>query len=318
MDPSQIVIALRHIASGIQNSKNPSKSIVANDLNMIISALSKKYTGILTFTNTNTNEVVDKKMCKNWKDAYGHARDLAVQFETIIDVSNSQNKFLLVADFEGESELLRGPESRYYDPSKPSKSPKSKFQTSSQIIISLRRIASKIQASKNPSISAVLYDLKKTAQEFEEQVIEDVHNLMERGLPRVYDGDSSVIKSNFSVENADIFLTYQISSEDGQSLHDTYRTQFTLSKNTVSNARALLVWPEADVLIDFDSYGSVKGSESHELDELGKIMPKLNARLGKSEIGVNSINQIKNHAILLTNEEFLNKQKEHGYSSWLF
>jgi hypothetical protein len=39
MKPSQVAIALLHIASGIQASKNPDKNLVARDLKKIISIL---------------------------------------------------------------------------------------------------------------------------------------------------------------------------------------------------------------------------------------------------------------------------------------
>jgi uncharacterized iron-regulated protein len=57
MKPSQVAMALRHIASAIQASKNPDRKLVARDLKKIISVLLNK-----------PRELVHKKFVEAWKN----------------------------------------------------------------------------------------------------------------------------------------------------------------------------------------------------------------------------------------------------------
>jgi hypothetical protein len=72
MKPSQVAMALRHIASAIQASKNPDRKLVARDLKKIISVLLNK-----------PRELVHKKFVEAWKKITEPFRDLGVSDEPL-------------------------------------------------------------------------------------------------------------------------------------------------------------------------------------------------------------------------------------------
>lgn len=159
-----------------------------------------------------------------------------------------------------------------------------------QIATRLRRIAAFIDSREAPSRSAVLSVLRRVAEDLEPEFVQDVQRLMESGLPATYDaGDPSIIRSNYPLSDADIFITYPTGYGD--------------------HAVALVVFPDVDILIEFDSHGHVMSHQSS-----GQLAPE--------DVGVSDLASLKSAASpgsLMDPESFASVAKEHGYyweSDW--
>ena len=187
----------------------------------------------------------------------------------------------------------------------------------SAVAASLRQIADKIAGSKRPSISAVFKQIQRIADQIENQVVEDVNNLMEKGLPRIDSGDPKVIKSMYTLDKADIFYSYKTGHYDRndkwETLPDTKQTQENL-KETSGSVTALIIWPDCDLLYDFDNNGSILSGNSHQIDpETGKASngPYI------SDLGIKNFSEIEKAAgpgSWVLNSQLILKAKEHSYN----
>ncbi len=156
----------------------------------------------------------------------------------------------------------------------------------------------------------------------------DVHNLMEKGLPsRDYHG--SVIKSNYPLSAADIYITYDVNEyrdpdDKRKVVPDDRNTQLLLSNpKQGQNPCVLLIWPDLDIKANFEAVmggGGQMSSASHQLDENGKPKPD-GQYFFPSDVGVKNFSEILSNASpgsLVTNAEFLRLCGEHGYSDrWI-
>jgi len=179
----------------------------------------------------------------------------------------------------------------------------------SRVSAELRRIAVGIDVSKNPSLSLVLAALKRVADELEPEFVQDVHGIMEKGLPR---GNSSpLIKSNYLLENADIFITFPVKFYDENDkpteLPDTMETQQQLMNAGHSRPSVLVVWPDVDILIQYDIFdGRADTSQSHGDD----VWP--------NDVGANNIQDVMaamGPGSLVTNSRFKELAALHGYQT---
>lgn len=178
--------------------------------------------------------------------------------------------------------------------------------------IELKRIAVSVSAFGRPSLSLAASTLLRLANEFEPEYQEDVHRIMERGLPPV-ESRSGIIKSNYPLESADIFISFPVKFYDENDkpaeLPDTLETQQQLVNGKRSRAHALIVWPDIDMLAEYDAFdGRTDTSQTHGVhpDEVGAE----NIRDVMAAMGPGS---------LITNAEFKQIAKLHGYqTSFLF
>lgn len=180
--------------------------------------------------------------------------------------------------------------------------------TPSQISSELRRIAAKIDASRQPSLSLVMAALKRLADEFEPEYQEDVRRIMEKGLPPL-ESKSSIIKSNYPLENADIFFSTSVKFYDmndrPMELPDTIETQQQLIKKP-HRKLALIIWGDIDILAEYDPDGQSDTSSSHGED------------VSPDELGIRDVSSLMAAAgpgSLVTNAEFKNLAEKHGYNT---
>jgi len=133
---------------------------------------------------------------------------------------------------------------------------------------------------------------------------------MEQGLPR---GDNSpLIKSNYLLENADVFITFPVKFYDNNDrpaeLPDTTATQQQLMDARRSRPSVLIVWPDVDMLVEYDVVdGRADTSDSHG-GESGHVWP--------DEVGVGNIQDVMaamGPGSLVTNAKFKELAALHGY-----
>jgi hypothetical protein len=128
-----------------------------------------------------------------------------------------------------------------------------------KISAELRQIAVSVRAFgflfRQPSLSLAASNLLHLANEFEPEYQEDVRRIMEKGLPPVQ-SRSDVIKSNYLLEDADIFITMSVKFYDENDrpveLPDTLETQANLVNAQQHRMTALIVWPDVDMLVEYD------------------------------------------------------------------
>jgi hypothetical protein len=179
----------------------------------------------------------------------------------------------------------------------------------------LRQIAISVRAFgflfKQPSLSLAASNLLRLADEFEPEYQEDVRRIMEKGLPPAQSG-SGIIKSNYLLEDADIYFSistkfYDVNDRPVE-LPDTIETQQKLIKEP-HRVSALIIWPDIDILAEYDSSGDADTSQSHG-GPAGHTWP--------DEIGVKNFDDVMAAAgpgSLVTNARFKELAASHDYQT---
>ena len=142
--------------------------------------------------------------------------------------------------------------------------------------------------------------------------VEDARKIME-GKPSQGDESGRHIKSHYKLWEADIYYThpaYYYSDFGLFYLIDDLHNQKVLSRipypNT-PNASALIIFPGADLLVDYDGKNAM-GWRSKEENDIGP---------NPSAVGAEEFSVVKSYVAegsLLTNKEFAMKAREHGYN----
>src|SRR5574338_1336916 len=99
--------------------------------------------------------------------------------------------------------------------------------------------------------------LLKLADEFDDYK-KDVDIIMNKGLPpRQMEMGSEMILSNYKLADADIYFTFAIHESK-----DTMAHQYDALAKRNRNCVALLIWPNYDMLVEYDNQGSPMSGDS--------------------------------------------------------
>lgn len=187
----------------------------------------------------------------------------------------------------------------------------------------LCQIATKIEESETPSLSALVKTLKRIAEQLDPpatpEEVHDVQQLMERGeLPQTYDQDDlSVIKSNYPLEKADIFYSFERNTDDYDSrgeeilsYPDTIDSQMKMKDR--APCTVLIVYPDVDFVNEYNAYGDYTGGPNgHKYDTSGKLIKGIWVQF--KDYNDAELKELQSYGALLTNAQMDVKLREHGY-----
>ncbi len=186
----------------------------------------------------------------------------------------------------------------------------------------LCQIASKIEASETPSLSALVKTLKRIAEQLDPpaspEEVYDVQRLMERGeFPNVYEADPSVIKSNYPLDKADVFFSYSTKFYDRydrvRSIPDTIDSQMELMKSGDSTCLVLIAWDDVDFIMEYDHLGDKLSGQGHKYDASGKLVTDVWMQF--ADYSDATLSELQSHGALLTNAQMDARLREHKYSN---